>query len=560
MDDETACSIPRNDRATQGGNPLVAGARPDGADGTLPAAACRSGRGSRWLLAGVLAITFGLHLWGIRHDLPYVTEDPVFAAAAARIAASGDLNPRWFGHPGSTLIYPLAGIYRVWYAVTNGGGLLKPDARLWAAFESGPAEFYLLGRLLTVTFAVASVVLVYQIGQRVYGEPAALIGSLCAAIQPTLVFAKRVRTDSATVFFAMLGLWCCLRLYERQTLANQLLAGAAVGLAIGTKYDLGMLVVVLLLIDGLIVWRHLRERQNVRRACTRAAVGLLGMALAFAVSTPYFFLDFTTAWRTMTNELRSGQLGVENWSHGSNLWYYLWTVIPEAIFLPQAICALVGLGLVVRNRRPHQLLLLVFVLTFLVAISFHPLHASQWPIAVLPLVSLLAAHGLTAAVAAVEVHVPRLRFLHPLVLTCGTVLLVAPPAYRVALMDMRFAQLSTSVLAREWAEHHLPAGSRVVYEWYTLPPPLKKNFVERPVSQLAVKKTVDYYTQHGFRYLLTSNRYYGVYLADPDHYPEEAAFYQDLFARGHLLHQVAPAENQEGTTIRIYEMNSAPRD
>lgn len=103
-------------------------------------------------------------------------------------------------------------------------------------------------------------------------------------------------------------------------------------------------------------------------------------------------------------------------------------------------------------------------------------------------------------------------------------------------------------------------GSRVAYERYTLPPPLKKKFIERPMSQLAVKKRVDYYTQRGFRYLVTSDRYYGVYLADPNHYPEEAAFYRELFARGHLLAQMDPAENQEGTTIRIYEVNSGPRD
>ena len=31
---------------------------------------------------------------------------------AARMAWKGDANPQWFGHPGSTVIYPLAIAYR----------------------------------------------------------------------------------------------------------------------------------------------------------------------------------------------------------------------------------------------------------------------------------------------------------------------------------------------------------------------------------------------------------------------------------------------------------------
>ena len=58
---------------------------------------------------------------GLTKALPYEpeTDEPVFVQPAARIAATGDLNPHWFGHPGATVIYPLALAFRLLY----GGGL-----------------------------------------------------------------------------------------------------------------------------------------------------------------------------------------------------------------------------------------------------------------------------------------------------------------------------------------------------------------------------------------------------------------------------------------------------
>jgi hypothetical protein len=37
------------------------------------------------------------------------------------IAATGDPNPGWFNHPGSTVIYPLAGLFHVWDVVAHQG-------------------------------------------------------------------------------------------------------------------------------------------------------------------------------------------------------------------------------------------------------------------------------------------------------------------------------------------------------------------------------------------------------------------------------------------------------
>lgn len=66
-------------------------------------------------------MTFAFHVGGIRKNLPYTAEanEGTFVSLAMHIAASGNLNPGWFGHPGSTVIYPLAGMYHTWYTLTS---------------------------------------------------------------------------------------------------------------------------------------------------------------------------------------------------------------------------------------------------------------------------------------------------------------------------------------------------------------------------------------------------------------------------------------------------------
>src|SRR5438552_4067159 len=92
-----------------------------------PAAADRTWR---WLLLLALVV----YVWGIQKNLPYVSEvdeHSFWVARAVGMADRGDLNPGWFGHPGSTVLYPLAAIYRLGYG-----------ADVAADFAANPTPFF----------------------------------------------------------------------------------------------------------------------------------------------------------------------------------------------------------------------------------------------------------------------------------------------------------------------------------------------------------------------------------------------------------------------------------
>jgi hypothetical protein len=525
-------------------------------------------------LAGIVAIALFFHLWGIQRDLPYITDDATWVVnPAIWIAATGDLNPHVFGNPGSTLIYPLAGIYHAWNAVVHDGSWLHRDASLRTISRPGSGdarlpEFHLIARLLTVAYALLSIVLVYRIGDEIFGRDVALLGALFAALHPTEVFDKRVRPDSASLFFGLLALWCCLRLLRRPTITNQILAGVAIGLAIGTKYYLGTLVAVLLVVDGLMLWERRSQPDHWRAAWLGTAVGLGAVALGFLVSTPYFLLDHVTALQDLRVQMRASHPGADGLTWIGNLFWYL-EVLPSSLSWPQSAAALVGIAVAIWKRTVEPALLLIFTATFLIGISNSGLHWERWLIPVLPIFALFAAAGLVFTVACLSRHLGLPRHVQLTALAVLTGVCCHSSLERLVRIDRLHSRPSTSVLARQWMTENLARGSRITFEWETLPPPLKAdqlesslwiardarcNFTELSMSTLGVRGTLDWYKQRSYRYLVTSQTYYAYYPENADRYPKEAAFYRQLLAEGRLLYEVSPSAEHQGPAIRIYEL------
>jgi 4-amino-4-deoxy-L-arabinose transferase-like glycosyltransferase len=515
-----------------------------------------SSKSIRWALAGILVAALALHLWGIQRDLPFTpdSDEELFVTPAVAMVATGDLNPHWFGHPGSTVIYPLTAIYRIWNFVAYHGPLLRPDPDVQAAFNANFSEFYLSGRLLAVVYAVLSLPLVYAIGRRVFNTRVALIGTWLSVLSPVAVaHAQMVRTDSAGTFFTMLSLWLCLRIYEQPTLRNQLLAGVAIGLAIATRYFMVTLIFVLLVVDAIVLWQQGHQANTRKKVWPEIGVGLLVMIVAFALSTPFFFLDFAAAWQDLSAQDQATHLGADGLSPAGNFFWYLTTAIPSGMTWPQAGFAAIGIILSVRARQTLQLVLLAFLVAYVSAISLSNLHWERWIIQILPLCALFAAKGLDELAARLSMRLQSNAVRGPGLILILAALLSAWPLYDVIIMNIRASHSSSRVLAREWMVQNLPAGSWIAQEWYTAPL-AGTGFVVLEHFSLSEEGKVESYPSAGYRYAVASSDIYDRYFAEPKRYSDQIAFYQDLFTRGRLLQQWEPSLTRGGPVIRIYEL------
>ena len=517
-------------------------------------------RTSRWLIICIIALAFGSTVWGIRKNLPYSPEvdEPIYVTRAIHIAASGDLNPAWFGNPASTTIYPLAVLYHLWFAGTQHGRLVHADPVLQARFDAEPADYYFLGRLLTIAYALSSVALTYRLGMDVFDERVALLGSLLLTLSPLWVtFAQLVRTDTAATFYGLLGLWLCLKLFRAPTLVNALLTGGTIGLAIASRYFMIALVPVHVAASLPGLFGSILQRQYRPRWWVGAIIGLLAMVVTFAFSTPFFFLDFSTAVHDIQIEARSTHLGADGLSPLGNLWWYVAVALPDAVGWPALVLAFLGMLLVVRQRDSSRLLLLGFAVVFLGGTVISPLHWARWMIQLLPLLALFSAFGLATILDATWTSVRFRGMLRPAITPALIALVAVWPLYHLAVLDLSQSGPTTQVKAREWLIQHLPAHSKIAQEWYCAPLS-DTNFDVSETNSLATDprfRTFADYRQAGFQYLIVSDYMYGRFFAERERYPSEIAFYQGLFDHGRLIQAFSPSLTSSGPVIQIYALS-----
>jgi len=504
-----------------------------------------------WAVLGIMVLSLGLEVWAVSYDLPYPgVDEPTFVRPAVNIASTGDLDPHWFGHPGSTTIYPLAGLYHAWDAVGHGGPALAPDAQVADRFATSPGTFYLIGRLWAIAYAVAAIPLLFLLGRRCFSTAVGLAGAALWAVLPLAVsYGRVVRTDSAGIFFALLALLLIVRLLDRASIRDYVLAGIALGLGISSRYFLVTLLAALVIAGAIAI------RRRVPGTSVRGIAAGVGAAVAtFAVTTPFFFLDWTTARASLADE-NTSNLGHDGLSPVGNLRWYLGNSIPKSLTLPVALLALIGIIVALAYRRdPRRLVLLAGGTTFLVAISMSELHWERWPLPILPVVVLFAVDGVAWLTAELSARLGQPE-LSPALVVAGVVLVALWPARDVVRLNVRESRPSTRVVARHWIEANIPPGSTLVKELKTAPlDNTAVHWMERH-TLAGVGWTLDQYVDNGFHYFVTNSGISGTYSTQPHRYPVQARFYRELRHDGCLLHVFRPGSNRDGPLIRVYEVS-----
>jgi hypothetical protein len=514
---------------------------------------------TRLLLAAIVALSLWSHLWGLRGDLPwtYASDEGEFAVMGIRMAAFGDPNPRWFGHPGSTYLYPLALLFRVGNAIEAGHSPFAHDDGLAARVGGDPGRYFWLGRLLSVLYAVASLPLVFLIGRRAYDEPVALVATWLAVLSPlALEHAQMMRTDSAGLFFGLLALWLSLRVLDQPTLRAHVLAGLGLGAAIGTRYLLVSLVPVLLVADVIVLRRSRAPGEERRRLLRHALIALGCVALGFFCTTPYFFFDFATVWKNFQHETRTEHLGADGLGFAANLRWYLTSALPASMPLAALLLALLATVQALWRRNAAALLVALSIVAFVLAISTGTLHWQRWLIQVLPLLAVLAAGGLAWIASVLAQRLQRTRAAAMALLIVLTVLLSFGPARAYLRFSLDQAKPSTRVAAREWMIANLEPGSRIAADFYSAPLHDSELVTDYHFA-LAADGTLQEYKSAGYDYLMVSDAIYGRYQREPKRYAKEVAFYQTLFRTAPLVVRFTPRDVGRGPLISVYALRAA---
>lgn len=511
-------------------------------------------------LALVLLAALGLRLWGIRWGLPFSyneDEDGHFVPIAISFLGHG-LDPGYFlNPPGFTEL--LAAVYAVWFG--SHGAAER-------AYAQHPGEVVLIARVTVAVLGTVAVWLLHLVGSRLFDRRVGLLAAAIGAVAfLPVAYGHLALNDVPALGAATLALLGAALVLRGGGTVAALLGGAAAGLAAGTKYTAG---IVLLPLLAAILLRALGARRKdpiagLRRVGFALAAGLGG----FLVANPYALLHFGAfhAGVAQQQELTSGdELAKLGLADRSGVHYYLWTFTWGLGWVP-ALAAVGGaVRLLLRDRR-LALVLVPAPIAFVAYMGSQERYFGRWLLPVFPIVVVLAASFGVAVAGWLARRAPgraRLAAVGVALALLGQGLVTTIHADRV------LARPDTRATLRSWMLARVPAGTRVVVEpivpdgWALGPsgaprwrlwdtsradvddqgsplPNGATRFVKTDEYERVLRPAlIDRYVAAGFCWVVTGSTQHDRAFAQPAQAPAAIAYYRALAQRADAVLRISP--------------------
>ena len=264
-------------------------------------------------LLGIFVLGLFLRVYGIGWGLPnkgcfvsYKSDENIYIRSISQMDPSRlDFNPRFF-YWGSWHFYELALALKVAQAFHFIH--VSPDKHFYYVHPEETARIYLVGRMLSVVFGIAAILLVYLLGTKMDQSPVALTAAFLLAVMPAhAVNSHFLKADAALTFWVTTVLFFSIKILSEGKLRYYFLSGATLGIASATQ-NYGAL------FAGSILAAHfLRESQKVSlqirwKLLFSKKLSLAGFAAigAFLAATPYVILDFKAFFSPVVDRLSWG--------------------------------------------------------------------------------------------------------------------------------------------------------------------------------------------------------------------------------------------------------------
>ncbi len=332
-----------------------------------------------------------------------------------------------------------------------------------AAAGMGYAEFIyasgierqIAARLVSVLFSLASVVLIYRVGQIIFDRKTAIFAVLLLALNPiSIIHAHYATVDSAFMFWILatyLALWL---LYKSGPDRRRIVTtGLLLGIAIGTKYNAGILLAML--ITAVISSKNLRFRSILPILVLAGAV--------FLITNPYDILDFQAFRRQLLYNIKlDGAFQADAGFYLGYLDYLSPKILGRYIGGTILLMSLAGLLLFGAGQPRDTLVLLAHPLLYFLVVGSFDERTPRHMMPVLPFILLFGAYALSRFHDFLSLKLPAIPAAVPVVLLLGTCL--AGPVRMDIFSTGLMVREDTRIKAGRWVAANIPGGSKVVVD------------------------------------------------------------------------------------------------
>jgi hypothetical protein len=495
------------------------------------------------MLAVIVSVALALSVAGLDWGLPYQWHTDEKVTQAIHVLDSPRWDPDYFINP-HLHIYVVAAAFKVAYLVYPGTHVVQSVGEILPLVDRDSSErraqflAMRLARGASILFGLATVVMVFLLGRRHWGEATGLLAAAFTAVTMGLVNLWHFATPEALLILlicAALGRF--ERVLARGDPRDYVIAAACVGLACSTKYTAVILAVPFL-------GAHLAGRGRSalhRRGLLCLLLATVIVAAAFIAGTPLLIPDWRQFWEWGV---------VYNWYTGAptgSLIEVKRSYLPYIGLLGDALgwplCAasvlavIAGIRTTLRGDRATaawsgSFIHTLWIVAFYGFYGLSPHHALRFIVPIAPSLALLTASAATSLVRRPAAATSRR-------LVWGTVaaLLMYSTVY-TARADFMFEH-DTRYAAGTWLNQAIP-GRAAEIDYFAIEAYLP--YFSKPAFALHHEAFIEQVTLHGAAFwnradgylrnssapIVDSNFYYDRFLDYPKRFPERAAFYRYL--------------------------------
>ena len=424
------------------------------------------------LLALILAVAFGLRLWGTNFGLPYVYKpDESFEVyRAVRLGMGGFDFERWAKGGYYFLLFAEYGVYFVLLFVT---GAVSGVWDFAMQFVADPSPFWKIGRATTAVLGTATVLLCWHHGRRMAGPWCGLAAAWFLAF--SLLHVRSSHFITVDVPVTLLTFWAITMIVEDVTgrrRLNPYLFAVVAAFAVMSKFPAILLFIPYLLGS---LWRGgLRRPRGLLTVATIAPA--VGAGVIYLVFNPGIILNLDSLIGLVGVTLGIGGAGgaVELGPYAGlersiNLWAFYSTALASSQGLALLGVAAVGIAVTLIRHPRMAVLHLSFMVPLFVALagsSTTHLYYERYLIPLLPGLCLFAAFAVQAGIDGLRAWRPVPGAVITLLAVVGAGALVIQPGLKVVELDQHFSRPDTRTMAVDWIGQNLPNGSRIVLQGF----------------------------------------------------------------------------------------------
>lgn len=245
----------------------------------------------------IIFLAFFLRFLGITHGFPFIfhPDEPTIIRSALGVRFNP--NPDHFDWP-HLYIYLNCLTYMGFAFLRDILTTLKLKnfvSLLFPLVWNDNLIFYLITRVLTATLGSLTVVPVYLTGKKLFSKKVGLFSALALAVMPFHAHHSHFSlTDVPMTFLGAWVLYFSADIIQTRSWKSFLLAGLFVGLSASTKYNGGLLALVV----ATAFFTKLNNLSDLVRDIPKSLASSAMALIGFLLGTPYALFDFQTFSRT----------------------------------------------------------------------------------------------------------------------------------------------------------------------------------------------------------------------------------------------------------------------